>query len=515
MAATADSASLATRTVIGAGWVIAWRMSTRLLGIVSTIVLVRLLPPADFGLVALAASFSQAVEGLSGIGVNEALIRERTVNRALYDTGFTLNLLRGSVMAIVIVAEALPVAAFFHDGRLFYILLALAATTFAGSIENIGIVDFRRALTFDKEFQLSVIPRVSAIVASIGFALLHPNFWALVVGICTNRIMRMGLTYWMHPYRPRLSLSAWRMIFSFSFWTWLSGLVVLVRDRADTVFIGRIFGPTSVGIYSVGYEIGSLTSTELVEPLTAALFAGFSEAGRTGRNIAENFFKAISVTFLATLPMGAGLALLAEPAIQLTFGPRWMAAAPLVQVFALVCMLKVIAYFSFVLLNAQGLIRVSFRIVAASALARVVLLAVLLVPYGLMGAAMAATGCFVVEEIGCLIYTFRQFHLRAIDLVRGNWRCAVATMTMVAALVLEGIGTVSTDETSAALLSDLAQGFLSGVAVYVSTLVLLWWMSGRPRSAETVFFELVINLVGRLRRRRGMSTSSTLPPVGE
>ncbi len=68
MSKTGPAASLALKTAKGAGWVIGWRFATRLLGIVNTLFLARLLLPADFGLVALATSFSLAIDGLAEMG---------------------------------------------------------------------------------------------------------------------------------------------------------------------------------------------------------------------------------------------------------------------------------------------------------------------------------------------------------------------------------------------------------------------------------------------------------------
>ena len=100
-------ASLLTRIARGAGWVIAWRLGIRILGLISTLVLVRLLAPEDFGLIALATGFAQTIEGMMAIGADEAVIRERNPGRDIYDTAFTLNLLRGIAVAALV---ALPQA---------------------------------------------------------------------------------------------------------------------------------------------------------------------------------------------------------------------------------------------------------------------------------------------------------------------------------------------------------------------------------------------------------------------
>src|SRR3954470_25078762 len=110
---TAQS-SVARRAAVGAGWIIAWRMATRNLGLLSTLILVRLLEPSDFGLVALATGFISAIDALSAIGVDDALVRMPALNRDIYNTGFSLNLMRGLLTALLIAAIAWPIADFFN-----------------------------------------------------------------------------------------------------------------------------------------------------------------------------------------------------------------------------------------------------------------------------------------------------------------------------------------------------------------------------------------------------------------
>ena len=145
--------SLIRQTAIGATWMMAWRMVTRFLGLASTLVLARVLMPADFGLVAMATTFGAAVEALSQLGLQDALVRHRDGER-LMDTGFTLQLGRGLATGVVVAASAPAAAWWFTEPRLIPILMILAATSVVAGAENIGIIVFRRDMRFDKQFAL-------------------------------------------------------------------------------------------------------------------------------------------------------------------------------------------------------------------------------------------------------------------------------------------------------------------------------------------------------------------------
>ena len=170
---------------------IGWRMATRLLGVISTLTLVRLLLPTDFGLVALSTSFQQSIEAFVVLGVEDAVVREKAPTRDIYDTGFTLNALRSVLTSTIVLLLAFPAGRFFAEPRLSNILIALAAGTLIEGFTNIGIVDFRRDFTFSKEFQLWLLPRMIGIVLTLASAFIWRSYWALVVGILASRILRV------------------------------------------------------------------------------------------------------------------------------------------------------------------------------------------------------------------------------------------------------------------------------------------------------------------------------------
>jgi lipopolysaccharide exporter len=489
-----QTSALLARTAKAAGWVIVWRLATRLLGMASTLTLVRLLAPADFGVVALGASFAQGIEALGTFGVEEAVIRERAPTRQFYDTAFTLNVLRNLVIALAVAGFAFPAGRFFGEPQITPILLALAVAYLLDGFANIGVVEFRRNLAFDKEFLLLIVPRVAGIIVTIASAIAWRNYVALVLGIITTRILKVGFGYRMHPYRPRLSLHAWRQLIGYSVWTWALTVLEMVRDRSDSIMIGRFLNPTKVGLYAIGFEVSALSSTELVEPLSRAAFSGFAAARHSGISVGETYLRIISTAFLVTMPAGIGIALVAEPLVSLAFGPQWIEAVPLIRVLASAFSISVFSVLGYHLLSAQSLLSHTFKIMLAGATTRVVLLAILIPAYGLIGAAYAAAASTLLEQVLYIGVTFRVLGLRVSQLAAHLWRTVVATGCMVGMLAATGLAMTDAVNNPAARLAAAA---MLGAVTYAVALMLCWWASGRREGAEADLLTLLRRAFGR------------------
>ncbi|HUN40728.1 MAG TPA: oligosaccharide flippase family protein, partial [Acetobacteraceae bacterium] len=203
---TSPVLSLGRKAAVGAGWMIAWRAASRLLGVFNTIILARLLVPADFGLVAMAMTFETSLLMMTAFPVLDALLRRPEADTHLHDAAFTIQIGRAILTALIIAAAAPIAAHWFAQPRLTALVLALAVLTAINGLSNIGIVEYQRELRFDVQFRLQALPAVLQLVATLGTAWLTHSYWALIVGLAVSRVGRVIMTYTVHPYRPRLSL---------------------------------------------------------------------------------------------------------------------------------------------------------------------------------------------------------------------------------------------------------------------------------------------------------------------
>jgi PST family polysaccharide transporter len=249
---------LARKVAAGALWMVALRLTTRLLGVASMLVLARLLTPEDFGLVALATTIAALLDIASDFNFDLAIIRDRGAGRLEYDTAWTLQVLKGLLLALLLLVMAAPTAGFFADPRLEPILGWLALAAFIQGIGNIGTVDFRRELDIAREFRFHLYGRLAQFATGIALAVMWRDWRALVAAIMARRVVLLVASYTMAPYRPRLSLARTRALVDFSKWVLANNALSFVRERIDALIVGKLAGPAPLGLYTIAQEIADL-----------------------------------------------------------------------------------------------------------------------------------------------------------------------------------------------------------------------------------------------------------------
>lgn len=490
--------SIFSRTAHGAGWMVAWRAATRILGLASTLILVRILAPSDFGLVALAMSCVLIVDAMAFIGVEDSLVREKAPSRAMLDTAFTLNVLRASVSALVIAALAKPAAAFLGEPDLTPVILLLAASAAVEGFGNIGTVAFRRGMEFEKEFRLQILPRLAAVLLTLALAVALRSYWALVMGIVLQRVLRMAFSYAMHAYRPRFSLAAWRELAAFSGWAWAIMVAIQLRGRAESILIGRMLDASNVGVYETGKEIAFLPTSELVQPVCYVAYSSFAESRNLGGDPGVACLRLIAVLALLSLPAGFGLSSIAAPLVQLALGANWLSAIPVIQALGIAGAFAGFGIACNTLMRAHGLMRLSFRITIVSVPLRIAVLLICIPIGGLAAAAVGIAAVTILGRFGSLLVTFQHFGIRFADLTVRVWRSVMAAAVMAGILWWSGLGwNGAPPGTLWDCAIEMAAAAALGAAVYVGVVLALWQASGRPAGAEADAIEIARRTLAR------------------
>lgn len=468
----------------------------RSIGVVSTLILARLLVPADFGLIAMAMSFVALLELLWSFSFDSALIQNRNADRSYYDTAWTLNASLGLTVALGLTALAYPAAWFYNEPRLVPVLLCLALGSLFQGVENIGVVAFRKDLRFGMEFGYQISRKIVGFAVTIPLAFALGNYWALIAGILAGRLFTVALSYFAHPFRPRFSLAARTQLLGFSKWLFFNNLLFVLQMRSQDFVIGKVAGPTGLGLYTVAHEISTLPTSELVAPVNRAVFPGFSKLADDISALKRGYLGVLGLTALLVIPAGLGIAATASLLVPTVLGSNWHEAIPIIQILAIYGALAALASMFQPTFLALGRTNVLFGLTLLNVTLFIPSVIYGAVSHGVLG---AAWGCLAVVSImmpASHLLACRALKIPVSDVVAQFWRPAVAALAMFAS-VDWFVGAIGTSGTSIELLPRLLASMALGAAVYSIGLVGLWLAAGRPTGAESM---LLIEVKLKLKR---------------
>lgn len=492
---------MTTSVSSAAAWTIGARLLERLTGMVSIAILARALSPDDFGVVAMAGAIVSVVQVFSAFGFDWAVVRHPSPTDEHFCTAWTLRLLSVIAVALLLAILAYPTAIFFRQDELVGIVLTMAANLVIGSLENIWVVEFRRSMQFDREFWLRAAGKAAGFAVAVSVALATGTYWALLLGVTASNVATVVSSYVMHPGRPRLTLSKWQELTSFSLWVMVTSAVELVRVRFGDAYIGRVFGPTPVGHYTMALELASLGSTEFAAPVNRVMFSRYSQVGSDIDTLRENFLRASAVIWAIGIPAAIGVAAIAPQVVAVLLGDQWTDAVLLLRVLAISGVLGVAASGTVYVYWSLGRARL-FSVLTLIGLALFVVLTVgLSARHGVLGVAIAQvlTSASVVLINYWVLIGLLQIGLRSVFSL--SWRTVVSAVVM--GLVcnhLSGI-MLADGHYSAALQCGVL--VLTGVATYALVLGGLWIVSGRPHGAESLLVELAREKAARNSQLRG------------
>ncbi len=476
-----------SKFVIGAVWVTTTRWAIRLLGLINTIILARLLVPEDFGLIALAMLVVDFIDVWLWLGVDSALIRKVTLTREDYNSAWTMRLIQGGLIAGIVALIAPFAAGFFNEPRMVAILWFLAPALFLTSAANIGIVDFQRAVNFRAEFIMMLSSKLFSVIVTIVLAFLLRNYWALVIGIFSGYLATFIISYIIHPYRPSFCLTKWREFWNFSKWIIVGSLGGFINRKIDELLVGKIATPSSLGVYSVALDLGQMVTNELARPINKVLFPMISNIQSDLARVKKTYLLTISGINTVTMPVGIGLAMVAKEFVLTVLGEKWLGAVPFLQIFAIYGVIRFTYSGAPSVLIALGRVKINSVLTWCEAFFMAGLCFLGGYYYELTGVAYGRSTVAVIMAGITYRYLNIYIQVQIADIVRVLWRPVVSVSCMaISILVFDNVYTLLF---WVALISKV----LLGATVYIFVELLLWNISGRPDGIELMIFNRVFN----------------------
>jgi O-antigen/teichoic acid export membrane protein len=490
-----------TKILKGMAWTVSFRFGQRFMGLVSTLILVRLLAPKDFGIIAMGMAVGAVLDAISSFGFDQAIIQRKEIDRTHLDTAWTINQIVSFIATVVLLLLAPVVAAYYGDPRVINVIIVLAIGVALTGVQNFpGMTMFERDMNFRPVFMVMMSAEILSTLVTIVLAFVWRDYRALLAGLFTFTFTKVTLGYVLSPYRPRWSLAAAGEMLQFTRWLLLNNLITAVSNRGQDALIGRHLGAASTGAFSVANEVAHLPTTEMIMPFMRAIYPAFVKIRDGTGGLLWSFSKVASIVFLIVIPTAVGMACLADLIVAVILGAKWSASTPLLPILGVLGTLQACRAVTDPVLLATGKPRMIATLSLLFVGTAFPAFALLLYTTNLTTATWGLVlGGFVSVVAGFSV---------ALKELAGRWTTLLLTLIrpllgsgVMAAAVMGTRALLPQTQGSLSSLPLMLAMMLLGAVVYVGTVLALWSLRGKPDGAERELLDIAGRFLGRLRRQ--------------
>lgn len=365
------SARLDRQVAAGVAWTASAKWLTQLLSWASTIVVARLLSPADYGIVAMALVMVGVVQLLSEFGIGAAIVQSQKMSDdvAARIGGFAVIL--GFTLSLLLWVLSTPIASLFADPRVGPVTRVLGLSFFITSFRTVSTALLMREFAFKRLAALDVVESFALVFTTFVLAWGGYGYWALVIGQIAARFLGTVATVLVRAHRISIPLpfSLIRSEIAFGASVLSSKVAWYTYSNADFAIVGRLLGPVALGLYSYGWTLASIPVDRIYMLYQRVSGSLFSRLQREPAELRRYLLRLTEGASLLTFPASIGLAAVADTFVPVVIGSQWTAAVPLLQVLALASVLRSLDPLLAQLLVLTGHPRENSRIMTLAAVA--------------------------------------------------------------------------------------------------------------------------------------------------
>ena len=353
---TEQPPSLRKRAVHGVFWSGLERLGPKTVQFIVSVVLARLLTPAEFGLIGMIMVFIALGNVLLNSGFGAALIQKQDATETHYSSVFYANLLLSLVAAGMLWLAAPWIARFYAQPMLIAPTRVLGLNFLFTAFGLIQTTLLTKQLDFKTQAKVRLLAVGGSGVVGISMALLGAGIWSLVFQSLSNTLFDSLLLWGFSRWRPRraLDLGALRELFGFSSRMLASGVLDTLFRNIYNIVIGKMFLPADLGYYTRANSLQQIPSQTLSNVIGRVTFPLFSEIQQQPERIRNGVRKALRTVALINFPLMIGLIVTARPLIVTLIGEKWLPAVPYLQLLAVAGMFYPLSAINLNVLLARG-----------------------------------------------------------------------------------------------------------------------------------------------------------------
>ena len=332
--------SLKDKTVKGVIWSAVDRFSAQGIQFVFSILIARLLVPEDYGEIAMLNIFLAVSQTFIDSGFGTALIRKIDRTETDFSTVFYFNIAVAVFFYLGLFFAAPAIANFYNTPLLVPVTRVTAINLVIGSLSGIHNAKLSIAIDFKSRAKISIVSAV--LTGSVGLWMAYSGYgvWALVVQTVFAGIIRTIMLWIIVKWYPKLVFSwkSFKEMFSFGSKLLVSGLLDTIYNNIYPLVIGKVFSPTTLGVYSKANSLAQFPSSNITSVLHSVTFPVLSTIQNEEDRLAAAYKRFLRIAAFVVFPLMMGLAAVADPFIRLALTDKWEGAIYLLQIICF-CMM--------------------------------------------------------------------------------------------------------------------------------------------------------------------------------
>jgi len=317
--------SITTRATRSMKWSALTEIVSRTASPLVFIILARILPPTDFGIVATAMIVISLAQMLWDAGLSKALVQTRESLEDAASVVFWSNVLLGGLIYVFLFLSAPAVARFFNSPDSGPVLRVMGLQVIIASLSSVQQALFVRDLDFRRLFWIKLLTGFVPGFCSIPMAFFGYGVWSLVTGSLVGQVLNSWLLWSRSSWRPKFNFrkKSARKLFPFGLWVLLESLGAWLITWGDNLLVGRFLGVHDLGVYRTGWMLVTMIFGLSLSPVLPVLFPTFSRLQDDLSALKSAFHKVNRILIALAMPMAAGFLLMGPEAANLLFGQKW------------------------------------------------------------------------------------------------------------------------------------------------------------------------------------------------
>lgn len=315
-------------------WKFGEQLNSRFITFLVSLLLARLLLPADYGLVSLITVFITLAEIIVGSGFGTSLVQRSAADDLDFSSVFYFSMATVVLLYVLLFFAAPVIAGFYKNEAITLLLRVLGLRLIFCGVNVAQNAYVEKNMLFKRFFFSTIIGTLLSGVVALVMAFNGFGMWALVAQSLVQAALGTGILWFTVKWRPKLMFSFGRMksLYSYGWKLFAAAIISALYNELRSLIIGRLYTSADLGLYTKGKSFPNLINNNLTGTISSVLFPALSQKQADIEKVKDMTRRSIKVTCFLIIPLMAGLAIVARPLVLLLLTEKWAGCIPYLQI---------------------------------------------------------------------------------------------------------------------------------------------------------------------------------------